>query len=123
MAITLGSVSLPDAVEWTDRAAVSAVQHATRRTLSGRFVVSSRPLSGGRAITLEIPADVTCSRADQIALEALASVPGAVYALAIPNQGFSASVMIESLEFTPLFDYADPVDDDPVHGTIKLFTV
>jgi hypothetical protein len=128
MAIILGSLALPDALQWTDRSALTAASLGTKRRLDGGLAVFPRALSGGRPITLRIPADVTITYADQLTLEAMAAVPGASYALSIPELGFTATVMFDhrgadALDLSLLFDYPDPADDSPVIGTLKLLTL
>ena len=121
--ITLGSVTLPDALVWVDRSALGAVAITSKRRFDGGLAVRAQALAGGRTITLEVPADVTITRANQLALEGLAAVAGATYALSIPQQGYSATVVITALDLRAVIDYADPDDADPVAGTIQLMTV
>lgn len=126
--ITLGSLSLPDDVRWTNRSELSAMALSVKRRLDGGVALFARGWEKGRSILLEIAEDGAITRAEQLALEALASVPGAIYALEIPGEGFSASVMFDSrggaaLDLRPLVWFEDPAADDLVFGSIKLLTV
>lgn len=128
MSITLGGINLPDALVWTNRVALAAVSQASKRRLDGGIALYARPLYAGHGIELKIPDDVCITRADQLALEALASNAGAIYALAIPLEGLAVQVQFDwrngdALDLSPLFDYEDPASEDPVYGTIKLLTV
>lgn len=126
--ITLGSLLLPDDLRWTNRSGWGGVSLAVKRRLDGGVAVFSRALESGRAIVLEAAEDSAITRADQLALEAAAGVPGAVYALEIPGEGLSASVMFDhrdgsALDFSPVAWFEDPAADDLVFGSIKLVTV
>jgi hypothetical protein len=128
MSITLGTLTLPDALVWTNRSALAAVSQAAKRRLDGGIAVYARPLFAGRSIELKIPEDVCITRADQMALETLASTAGAIHALAIPNEGLAVQVQFDwrngdALALSPLFDYQDPAAEDFVYGTLKLLTV
>jgi hypothetical protein len=126
--ITLGNLSLPDDLRWTNRTETAAVAMAAQRRLDGGLVVFVRAQELGRPILLEAGEDGALSRADQLALEQLASVAGARYALEIPAEGLSVFVMFDwrdgsPLDLRPVTWFEDPAADDWVAGTIKLVTV
>lgn len=125
--IWLDALELPD-LTWTDPFDSQAVSVVTRRRLNGALTIFPRALVGGRPITLEAPADQPLTQAQAAALAAMAADPTGTYALSLPLRGLSFSVRFRWEDGNPvdlrqLIDYADPVDDDPVIGTIRLITL
>lgn len=126
--IYFDGIELPD-LTWLDPFDITAVSAATRRRLDGGLTVFTRPLFGGRPITLEAPPDqaLTLDQAQQLAERA--ARPQGIYLLEFPLRGplsFQVRFRWEEgtpLDLRPLIDYADPVADDWVIGTIKLITV
>jgi hypothetical protein len=124
--ILLDTLSLPDGLSWSDEFATDAIGQSVRRRLDGGLVVYPRVLIAGRSITLAAPNDQPLTRAQAATLEALAAALGASYALTLRGSVFQVMFRHHdppALDLTPLVDYADPIDDDFVVGTIKLFTV
>lgn len=125
--ILLDTLELPD-LTWTDPFDTQAVSVVTRRRLSGALTIFPRTLVGGRPITLEAPADQPLTHAQAIALAAMATDPTGTYTLSLPLHGVVFSVRFRwedgnPVDLRPLIDYADPVDDDPVVGTLKLINL
>ncbi|AFL76243.1 hypothetical protein [Thiocystis violascens] len=124
--IQLDTLTLPDGLDWPDEFDTSAIGQSVRRRLDGGLVVYPRALAAGRSITLVAPNDQPLTRAQAAALEALAAVVGASYALTLRDESFQVMFRHHdppALDLTPLVDYADPIDSDFVVGTVKLFTV
>ena len=125
--ILLDALELPD-LTWTDPFDTQAVSVVARRRLNGALTIFPRALAGGRPITLEAPADQPLTHAQAAALAAMAADPTGTYALSLPLRGLSFNVRFRwedgnPLDLRPLIDYADPIDDDPVGGTLKLITL
>jgi hypothetical protein len=124
--IRLDTLDLPDGLDWPDEFATGTIGQSVRRRLDGGIVVYPRALAAGRSITLVAPNDQPLTRAQAAALEALAAVVGASYTLTLRDAAFQVMFRHHdppAIDLTPLVDYADPIDDDVVVGTIKLFTV
>jgi hypothetical protein len=80
MPITLGAISLPDDMEWTDEFAWLPVGQQVEVTLGGSLLVEESQQLAGRPITLEGRMDgntgfALVSRATVLALRALAAAP------------------------------------------------
>ncbi|MBK1699733.1 hypothetical protein [Thiococcus pfennigii] len=127
--IHIGPVALNDGLDWADEADTQAVRQWVRRRADGGLAVYPQALAGGRPITLEARPDSPITYAQWMALEALAAVPGAIYALAFDLRPEHArQVMFRhqeppALSLRLLLDYADPIDTDLVVGQIKLMVV
>lgn len=124
--IHLDTLILPDGLDWPDEFDTSVIGQSVRWRLDGGLVVYPRTLAAGRSITLVAPADQPLTRAQALALVALASVVGASYPLSLRGAVFQVMFRHHdppALDLAPLVDYADPVDSDFVVGTVKLFTV
>jgi hypothetical protein len=82
--LTLDTISLPAGLRWMDRDDWQPVRQTVRQTLDGTLAVYHAPSLAGRPITLASAADEGwMSRATLDAVQALATTPGAVYALTI----------------------------------------
>lgn len=124
--ILLDALELPN-LTWTDPFDTQSVSVVSRRRLNGALTIFTRTLSGGRPITLEAPADQPLTYAQAAALAAMAADQTGTYALSMPLRGMAFSVRFRwedgnPLDLRPLIDYADPADDDPVVGALKLIT-
>lgn len=125
--ILLDALELPN-LTWTDPFDHQSVSIVARRRLNGALTLFPRSLSGGRPITLEAPADQPLTQAQAVALAAMAADPTGTYTLSLPLRGLAFSVRFRwedgnPVDLRPLIDYADPVDDDPVVGTLKFATL
>jgi hypothetical protein len=130
MAIQLDTLALPDGLLWSDEFAADAVSQSMRRRLNGAVTLYPRGNIAGRPITIEARADQWITRAQAEGLLLLAAAPGAIYDLTFSARIGAPTFRVAfrhhdppALELTPLVDYADPLDDDPIVGTIKLLTV
>lgn len=126
MPITLGPVTLPDHLLWTDEHLWSPVQQTTARRLDGSLVAFALATPAGRPITLEARADAWLTRAEAEAVQALARQVGAVFLLA--RQGVIYSVLFRhtdppAVALSPLIDWSAPDPADPCVGQIKLMTI
>ncbi|MBF0213054.1 MAG: hypothetical protein HQM00_05740 [Magnetococcales bacterium] len=78
----LGTLVLPDSIQWIDRDEWSPVQQAALQTLSGRTVLFPRPTLKGRPITLVAVDGVTwLTDIEVAALLTMASQPGGTFSL------------------------------------------
>jgi len=98
--IVIGSLSLPRDLAWIDEfdAGSDLVRQQETVTLTGALIVQASAQQAGRAMTLQttsISGNQFCgslTRAQVIALKALADVPGATYALTF-SDGRTFTVM------------------------------
>lgn len=129
MSITLGPVTLPAGLLWSDEYQDQPIAQTIRRRLDGGLAVYAHANLAGRPITLTTGADQWLTRAQGDALAALAAVPGALYTLTFSNRTATTFTVAwrhqdaPALDLQPLIDYADPVTTDLLVGTIKLMTV
>lgn len=115
-AITLGGVELPGDLAWPDQYAWQAAEVTTEYSLTGAVLTEISVKQAGRPITLT-GADNRgwASRATVASLKALQAA-GASCALSLRGESFT--VLIESVDAAPLWDFAD--DSDAVALTLKL---
>lgn len=133
MAITLGGVTLPPGMIWSDQFKQNPISQTNKRTLGGTLVVYERSLTAGRPITLEAQVDqgwLTRKQLDQVIVLALAV--GQTYTLVIGLETFTVIFLHEdepAVEFEPLvfrlnsLDTQMSPDGDYFTGLIKLITV
>jgi hypothetical protein len=119
---TIGNLTLPDGLEWTDRFDWQPVSQEAVRTLSGGQVMFCSLLSQGRPITLD--AHDGSAWLDQITVDllyAMASQVGAVFQFYWGSEIYSVMFRHEdkpALEVKPLVPHYNIYT-----GTIKLVTV
>lgn len=127
MAITLNGVALSGSLQWTDKHSYSSVAQEVKVTLGGNPVIYSKALRGNRPVTLQATEETGWLRLTMVqALEAMASVPGAVYTLDFHGEIFNVVFAHHDgapLDLQPLQPKAVPQSDDCYIGTIKLITV
>ena len=117
--ITLGGVELPGDLAWPDQYAWQAAEVTTEYSLTGALLTSISIKQAGRPITLTGADNRGWATREQVtALKALQAA-GASCALSLRGESFT--VLIASVEATPLWDFAD--DSDDVAVTIKLIEV
>lgn len=84
--ITLGTVSLPPDLQWSDEFSWVALGMTAKVTLTGAEIVQSGSLQAGRPITLQGGMDFAwLDYATVEALRALATAAGAVYTLTLAD--------------------------------------
>lgn len=127
MAIVLDGYALSPHMLWTDRHSYNQVEQTSLRTLGGRLKVFSHGLVKGRPITLEAVIDQGWLTLLQVkAVEARASVPGAVYSLVVGDESFNVMFRhTDGLPFeaAPLISRIEEADSDYYTCTLKLITV
>ena len=110
----LGTLTLPDSLQWSDRDSFSPVIQATATTLGGGTAVFSQTRIDGRPVTLEAEDGITWLDQDTVeAIQAMAAQAGASFTLTW-----------ESESFTVMFRHHDPpaVDLNPIWPSYDLFT-
>ena len=126
MAITLGALTLPDGLAWSDEFAWTATAQATDYSITGALLVQVSTRQAGRPITLIGQSSgnshtAWISRADLLTLRALLETAGAEHLLTLHDaRTFTVSARQDGngpLEAEPLpkvasFLPADPDDDD-----------
>lgn len=125
----LATIALPGLVVESD-IAPTAVRAETTKTLSGRLVIWETTEHGGKNIDLSGGTDYGwLTRADLIALQALASVAGATYTLTLADDAGTITVRFRNedqpaIEASPLVPRPNPADTDYYNNTrIKLMEV
>ena len=122
MSKQLGTLVLPEELQWLDENQHTPVTQETRRTLGGSLVVFSSEINRGRDITISSEDGISWLTEAQVAeIQSMAAQAGATFTL---TWG--------SAEHTVIFRHNDPpaVDLRPIApnfdlfvGTIKLTTV
>jgi hypothetical protein len=125
--ISIGGVALDDDLIWSDRYTSTHVEQHNKRTLGGRLVTYTGELLAGVPITLNAVSDQGwLTKAQVVALLAIANVPGATYALVFGAENYT--VMFDNsngpaVNMQPIVPRSNDDDADWFTGTIKLITV
>ncbi len=118
----LGTLVLPDSLEWAEEHEPFGIAQSTDRTLGGAQVVHTRTVTKGREITLQARERVCwLTQADVDAFKAMATQPGATFTLIWGSQTFTVMFRHHqppAHEFEPLFPHGDTYT-----GRIRLMTV
>lgn len=119
--ITLGAVTLPADLAWPDRI-WSPVVVTTDTGLTGAPILQLSPArTVGRPITLQGSTSEGRALVDRATVDALVTLQASGDPVALSVRGESFTVIILSVDATPVWDYAD--DSDPLALTIKMVTV
>ncbi len=124
----LDTVQLPRGLVWVDEFAWRPVESSTEYTLSGALVIDSATRLAGRPITLQGSEDAGwrgMTRAVVLAVQALASAPGATYVLTLADgRSFDVAFAPENpFEARPLARPELPDADHPYVATLRLIEV
>lgn len=125
--ITLGALTLPDALVWVDRFTPNPVAQSFKRSYGGRVLLTSLQLIAGRAITLEAGQTygwIDKSVADELII--MSQQVGATYSLVFGLE--TMTVMFRhyeppAVELTPFVPRTEHEATDILIGRIKLVTV
>lgn len=119
------TLTLPDALNWSDEYAWSPVMQTTTKTTTGALIIEVATQQAGRPITLEGSDDSTwCTRAMVDTLRAWATTPGLILSLTL--RGTERSVMFDheraALQGLPVIFYADGSisPDDFYYPTLRF---
>ena len=122
MSNTLGSLTLPDQILWTDRYSWSPAAGQAQRTIAGSLALFTQSVSGGRPVTLEAREGVAWLTQQQVdSLMAMAAQPGAAFTLSWEGELYTVRFAHHSppaVELSPIWPLAAHYT-----GTIKLITV
>jgi len=122
MAKSLGALSLPDQMVWSDQYAWSPVAGQASRTIAGGLAVFNQSMNKGRPVTLEARDGVAwLTRAQVDGIMAMASQAGASFTLSWDGDSHTvrfAHHQQPAAEFAPIWPFADQYT-----GTIKLITI
>jgi hypothetical protein len=127
MAATLGGVTIPSSIVWSDRISAPPVSQTVKRTLGGKAVVTYAPQIKAQPITLSSLEDqgcVTLDIAEQ--LYALSEVPGGIYTLTIGSETFQVMFRHDdppAFSAAPIIARSVPLAGDLFQVTVKLITV
>jgi len=117
MAVTLGGVALSDHLILEGLETSPGVSIFSNRTLGGSMVSVPTQLDGGRTLTLSGENHFTLGE-----IEAVKSLEALGQTVTLEHHRGSFSVLITNVDVTPT-QYADPVDDDWLSGTITMIEV
>ncbi|MBF0422627.1 MAG: hypothetical protein HQL73_06515 [Magnetococcales bacterium] len=118
----LGSLILPESLQWADRYDWAPVVMETERSLTGTPVIWSQALSGGRPVTLVAEKSVTWLEQSMVeSIQAMASQAGAVFTLTWNNDTFS--VMFRHHEPPVISFQPVRINSGRFTGSIKLMTL
>ena len=125
--ITLGILTLPDALVWVDRFTPAPVAQSFKRSYGGRAVLSSVQLIAGRTVTLEAAQTygwITKGVADELLI--MSAQPGVIFPLVFGAE--TMNVVFRhyeppAIELTPFVPRTTHETTDYLIGRIKLLTV
>lgn len=126
--ITLGGVTLPGDLRWSDEFAWSPVARAADYSLTGALIVEEAAKLAGRPITLEAKSEelgyVWLERSAVEALAALAATPGwtGILTLADARQ-FTVAFRDEGVTADPVRHRTPAASADPYTLVVRLHTV
>jgi len=126
MSISLGAVTLPSDLIWTDEFDWSPIQQSEAYTLTGALVIESGKMLAGRPITLAgSETSAWASRATVKALYALLDTNPTLTLTLNDARTFSVKFKhgAQPIQAKPIIDYNNPDDSDIYALTIKLLTV
>lgn len=135
MAITLGAITLPSGLVWSDEFSWTPVQQSSDYSLTGALIVQQAVKQAGRPITLagqSAGRDHTAwiTRADLLSLQAALAIAGATFALTLHDgRAFTVSAAENPLDVEPLAIYGSftPANPGAAHRyilkAVKLITV
>ena len=125
MAITLGTLTLPDNFIWIDEFSWSSVQQARDYALSGALLIQEAQMLSGRPITLSGDSDRGnwMKRSALLELQSLAeSAMDVAYPLTLQDgRNFSVRFARPAFEADPVHAYIVPDPNDDYIVTIHLF--
>jgi hypothetical protein len=127
MALTLGAVTLPDDLIWTDEFDWSPIQQSKAYTLTGALVIETGKMLAGRPITLAGGNDHGwASRATVKALYALLDTDSTMTLTLHDARTFSVKFNHEGqqpVQAKPIIDYNNLADTDHYSLVLKLIAV
>lgn len=129
MVVSLNGVILSSSLNWVERYNSHSAVQEVRRTLTGRAVIHSAPLVGGRDITLMASEDsgwLTKRMVDS--LIDMAGRVGEIFTLTYADALIAVPVVFRhheppALELKPLIQRLAPQNGDYWTGTIKLISI
>lgn len=127
MSITLGAISLPDDLIWSDEFDFDIVKQTQTRSLTGSLILQESSKIAGRPITLR--GDDTYAWIDRLTLKALRTLSQSAdtdHTLNLHGDIFTVRFNRESgspILAKQLFDCTDPVDEHYYTLELKLITV
>lgn len=126
MAITLGSITLPADLLWTDEFDWTPIQQNKNYTLTGALVIESGKMLAGRPITLS--GGDNHGWASRATVKALYAALDADTTMTLTlNDARTFSVKFDHaatpIQARQIVDYNNPADSDHYSLTLKLITV
>ncbi|MDH5637427.1 MAG: hypothetical protein OEZ04_02940 [Nitrospinota bacterium] len=119
---TLGALTLPDQMLWTDQYSWSPAAGQAQRTIAGGLALFTQSMIKGRPVTLEAADGVAWLTQQQVDdIMAMAAQPGAAFTLSWEGEMSTVRFAHHAppvVEFSPIMPLADQYT-----GTIKLITV
>ena len=128
MSITLGTITLPQDLHWSDEFDWTPVAQGVEYTLAGALAIETVVMQAGRPITLEGGEDrAWASRTTVLALQAKAALPGETMTLTL-NDARTFTVAFRHgdgapVEARPIVPYNTPAAGDWYAITLRLMEV
>jgi len=127
MAITLGSITLPEDIEWVDEYKWSPTVETNTYTLTGSLVIETATRQAGRPITLSSGDSTWILRSGLKSLKTLADTAGSTMTLTLNDaRTFHVAfrhVDAPAIDAKPITWVKDYTDTWPYTITIKLIEV
>ena len=127
MTITLGTVTLPDDLEWTDEFDWTPVEDAIDTALSGSLIIHTGSRAKGRPVTLEGNTEQAwISRETMLGVKALADSPPSALVLDYHGRTFNVRFRYQDKPYTSrpvLFRSGEPDLADWYTVIIRLMEV
>lgn len=122
--IQLGVLVLSASMQWAERFTTQSVSQTMKRTLGGKPVLFSGPMSGASITLVASESEGWLTRTQVDALLAMAADPTAVYSLVFGNEPVCSVAFrhheAPAVEMRPLIPMHEPEVGDYFVGTIKL---
>ena len=110
MSITLGSITLPTDLHWSDEFDWTPVAQETEYTLAGALAIETGVMQAGRPITLEGGEDrAWATRATVLLLQAAAALPGEKMTLTLNDARTFVHCRTGSLETGQVYGFCNLV--------------
>jgi len=117
MTISIGGLTLSEDLALDIQSA--GVGYSQRRLIGGAQVVQADGADGGRTLTLSGENHWTLAQVEALQLLQSAAMPLTL----VHHRGTFEVLITDTSDLTPVFDYADPEDDDWYTGSISMIEV
>jgi hypothetical protein len=122
---TIGALPLPDDLVWVNEFSTTQIAQSKKRTLTGVNVIQESTLIHGRNIILDGLGGSWITRAELLALRALAESEDVSHVLRFNNVNYDVRFDRSSgsaIEATPVVNCSDPTSDHNYSIKLSFFT-